>query len=448
MVNGGVVNDEPISKPMGPTQQPAEKKVLLVRPASSHQDLTSGFSYTNPARAPTLTLSSKSAETTSLESLGRAQSPKDESSRAQVQRTSPVAPNVVAVAVMRDDQARTNLSIEGEIQNERLTVPFPIPLISSAGEDFLRGPSPSRQNDAVSKEQESTHLGKDPSADPETSTLPVPVPIEPQSNNGAAQDIEDLQDGDSASPSKDLRQHLSGPAKKDRTAQNPEPNKKMTSWLRNQDDAIHMLMFNRQKHSQDLERSAATEEAQKQEIFELYLAKEELSCELKHSYQRLEESEGKLKEATLLKAQVQARLRTMKDFLNNLSAKHATLRDAGYELSDEMKRLRAEHQEGQSELQKMREAMSAIQESILRERIKWVHQLSQSENIQTLLTQQLATLKSELERAQVDASNEHVCSQRIDEVLLRTSVGHEQLTSSMKGYQEVVRIRSSSLPLC
>lgn len=248
--NGGVVNDEPISKPIGPTQQPAKKKVLLVRPASSHQDLTSGFSYTNPARAPTLTLRSKSTETTPLESSERAQSPETESSRAQVQRTNSAAPNAVAVAVMRDDQARINLSIERDLHNERPTVPFPIPLISSAGGESLRGPSPSRQNDAVSKEQESTHSGKDSCVIPETSALPAPISIEAQPNNCAVQDIEDLQDGDSASASKDLRQHLSGPARKGRTAQCPEPNTKMTSWLRSQDDAIHMLMFNRQKHSQ------------------------------------------------------------------------------------------------------------------------------------------------------------------------------------------------------
>lgn len=184
----------------------------------------------------------------------------------------------------------------------------------------------------------------------------------------------------------------------------------------------------------------ATQEAQKKEISELHLAKEDLSCELQHSYQRLHETEGNLKEAMLLKAQVQARLRTMKDFLNNLSENHASLRDAGYELSDEITRLRAENQEGQSELQKMKVAMSAVQESILRERRQWLHQVSQDENKQTLLTQQVATLKSELERAQLDASNEHVCSQRFDEVLLQASNGNEQLTRSVQGYQEEVRI--------
>lgn len=441
------LSEVPVESP----QHPPNITVLFARPASLLDDLTSGFSFSKPTSIQTPSFGIKSKQTTLPAFITK--DSRNAPLHRQTQRAPPAAPSNDVLNGTLGDEAHTNRETQRNIASKSSTVPFPLPLTSASEEStsikVQTTPSMPCQTSTASKDQVSPQFCKDPCLESNETTLVDASSTANQAQGSTTQNSGSIQDGDPASPPIDPHNQAPQSNQRKPVARSSRSDTRIPSWLRSQDDVIHMLMFNRQKHSQEFQRLIAAQEAQKEQIAQLRVAKENLNSELQQLYKRLEEKELESEEAAALKTKVQARLKRLTDFLNNLSQNHSQLRDAGYKLSDDMEGLRTEYKQSQIGLQATKEALCTTQETITRERRLWIKQLFQSENQEKLLAQQVEDLRDKLQRAQViTSSDEGARSQRFEEMLNQVLIGREQLLTSFKGHHDEVRYRAACLLWC
>lgn len=387
-------------------------------------------------------LGSNSRQTISSNVLASAKSSTVASSRRQALHVSLPPKGDDAGHGPSRDEVQISCETGGKVASKDSNVPFPLILaLDGESEPHVHARSEiSAQHLANASSSDQDGLQSEPNADSKSDEviLVEANPTESPTQKDATKDIGTVQDADRKDLSNSPECQPLKSNRLTRTAQNARPHARMPSWLKSQDDVIHMMMFSRQKNSEEFQRLLGAQELQKQQIIELHAVKDDLSSKLQYAYERLEEKELELQERGLLKTRVLARLKKFTEFLNNLSQNHSQLRDTGYQIADDTQKLRADFLQSQADLRMMEEAVSTTQETIKRERGLWTKEMFQGESHVKLLQQQVRDLQVQLHREQTIFSLEHARSQRLEESVKQASASCGQLMDGFENHKNEV----------
>ena len=208
--------------------------------------------------------------------------------------------------------------------------------------------------------------------------------------------------------------------------------------MRGEEDAIHLLMYNRSKLLEQYKTMLATQRTQEEQIINLKHVEVALRAELQGLYQRLEEKEAESQNVQLLKPKLQARLRRFKDFLNGLHDDHMRLGNVGRKIIEDTQEARNELQQNKADVERTKATLSETQEAIRRERELWTNELSGGEHQRQLLQQTLHNLQGQLDQAQTVSSEEHARNEGLEQTIAQARLDHEQLMTTLASHHDEV----------
>ena len=406
------------------------RPVQFTRPMSSQGDLASGFSFAKPKPLKPLNhgIAVKPVKTFALPKTTKTSAPE-----AVIQVSPHLSPPAQDLDVRRKSAMELSQPVSGHvgnILNDASTVPFPFLQDSVASE----GPRPlneseTRRLERINASTKDHNIGQESSDNTWVGSV---VQSSAHQHAGIATGMDQR-----SKPNKNNAGQLKPPKKK-RGDLISRPNARMTEWMKNEEDAMHLLMFHRQKLLQQHNDMLATQRAQEEQIANCKDVEVTLKAELEDSNKRLGEREAECREMQVLKPRLQARVRTFKDFLNGLREEHTQLYDVRPRIVEEGQEARNEHQELKADINAAKTALDQTQEAIKRERVVWTRELMESEHQIQLLKQTIQSLQVQLDQAHTVSSNERARYEKLDQSILQVHKDHEQLMSAVVGSHEEV----------
>ena len=407
------------------------KPVLLIRLTSSHEDITPGFSFSKAKSPQPLNLGDKAKQIKSSEGLANASKP-DEVPRT----TSKSDSRTEAQNTLRLSKAASN-------------VPFP------QLENSLATNAPSQQPQskplihecigASSQEQERMYVGTDTiiksgsklSGDLCTTKSNVEV--------GDGHDVPRIPNVTTESRNRGDKSEPPKPVKKKHSSLGHNVTTKLSQWTNAEEDAIHILMFNREKLLQHCDNILAKNQVQEKEIINLKEVESILKTELHDAHQCIQKRDAELKEMQILKPKLQARVRRFKDYLNGLCDEHLQLKAIGQKFADISQEMRDEHHEYKNAIGGTKIALIATQDATKHERESFYKAIAVRDHQKDIDEQTLLCLKEQLDQTRSNSEIENARSESLDRAIEQTRSEHEQLKLILANNHNEVSPESSYL---
>ena len=385
------------------------KPILLIRPASSHEDLTSGFSFGKAKPPQPLNLDSRAKQTASSAVPEDLQS---SSTRKGTQISRPGSlPESVSEALTKDQSSAGSKEAVDSLK-DLVTVPFtPLPLPPDTPPS-----NPSPQPSQVKLPRHTTHSAEDDNGQDVTRAQATNQNIETGGGTGR-------------------------PHKKKHRHTGTKVHEKISTWTNAEEDAIHMLMFNREKLLQHCDSMLLTNRAQEEKIASLENVESILNAKLQDAYQCLESRDVELQEMHTLKPKLQARVRKFKEYLNGLCDEHVQFKDMGQRFLEIAEEARNSHQENVSGLDETKTVLAAAQQTIKHERDSWIKAIVDRDQEVKLNEQLYLGLQEQLHQARTECDHEKARTKTFETLVEQEKLERDQLVTTLANNHKEVSLK-------